>query len=129
MREERTMSALDPAIAAIADHEAAYARFARAIDKCEESNASEADHAEWIASEQAEQAAAFRLARTQPTTIAGAMAYLECIVGTLRPLNDEAIYATALRGLELSEPGRLLMKQRPERFAEASPWDYAIAAA
>jgi hypothetical protein len=120
---------VDPAIAAMADHKAAHERFGHACDVNDRDDATEADHAEWIAAEQAEQVAAFRLARTQPTTMAGAREYLDYIIGTLRRRNDEAIHATALRGLELSEPGRDLMKREPEKFAEASPWDFASIAA
>jgi hypothetical protein len=123
------MSQLDPAIAAMTNHAAAAERFSRAIDKREESSATEADNAEWVAAEQAEPIAAFRLARTQPTTMDSAREYLDYIIGTLRRRNDEAIHATAFRSLELSESGRLLMKQSPERFAEASLWDYDTIAA
>jgi hypothetical protein len=69
----------DPAIAAMTDHEAAYERFSRAIDKNEEPDATDADQAEWDAANIAEQAAALALARTQPTTLAGARASFECV--------------------------------------------------
>jgi hypothetical protein len=98
------MSEPDPALAAMADHQAAYDRFDRAIDARNEPGATAADQAEYDAANDAEQTAALALARTQPTTLAGAGAYLKC-VERLQLRNDDFVYATALRGLELSRFG------------------------
>jgi hypothetical protein len=62
----------DPTIVAMAAHEAACRRFSRAIDKCEEPNATRADQREYDAANVAERAAALALAKTLPTTKDGA---------------------------------------------------------
>jgi hypothetical protein len=97
------MSTQDPAIAAMTAWAAAHDRFDRAIDTRNETG-SDADQVEYDAADAAEQAAALALARTQPTTMAGAKAYEDALEG-LRLRDDEFVYATALRGLELSRFG------------------------
>ena len=68
MRRNTKMRTPDPTIVAMAAHEVACRRFSRAIDKCEEPNATRADQREYDAANVAERAAALALAKTLPTT-------------------------------------------------------------
>jgi hypothetical protein len=101
MEGKKMTATNDPAIAAMANWDAAHDRFDRAIDK---QNKPGATDAEYDAADAAEQAAALALARTQPTTSEGARAYRD-VLERLRRRDDEFVYATALRGLELSRFG------------------------
>jgi hypothetical protein len=99
MEGKKMTATNDPALAAMANWDAAHARFDHAIDA-----RGGADSPEYDAADAAEQAAALALARTQPTTSGGAGAYLT-VLERLRLRNDDFVYATALRSLELSRFG------------------------
>jgi hypothetical protein len=101
MEGKKMTATNDPALAAMANWDAAHDRFDRAIDKQNKPGATDAEYDD---ADAAEQTAALALARTQPTTSEGARAYLT-VLERLLLRNDDFVYATALRGLELSRFG------------------------
>jgi hypothetical protein len=85
----------DPTIVAMAAHEVACRRFSRAIDKCEEPNATRADQREYDAANVAERAAALALAKTLPTTKDGAKELLAYVKKRFRGREDTAPSASS----------------------------------